>query len=285
MSSEGDRSIIRIRQRLYEIIEAAKPGDRASRIFDLFLVVIIVLNVCAVVVSTVPSISGCIQRFLDWFEIVSVILFSIEYLLRIWTAVQSSRFRDPIAGRIKYVFSPIALIDLLAILPFYLPLLIPIDLRFLRALRLFRLLRLLKMGRYSTAMQTVSAVMKKKRYELVMTFMILSVLLVISSGLMYFVENETQPDKFGSIPETMWWSICTLTTVGYGDVFPVTPLGKLCAGFIALLGIGMFALPAGILASGFDQELTGKGRRKLKCPQCQASLVLQDCILHSEEKR
>jgi len=169
-----------------------------------------------------------------------------------------------------------ALIDLFAILPFYLPMLIPVDLRFLRALRLFRLLRLLKMGRYSNAMRVVGSILKRKRPELVVIFVIILVLLIISSSLMYYVENVAQPEKFGSIPETFWWSICTLTTVGYGDVTPVTPFGKVCAGFIALLGIGMFALPAGILASGFEEEMLRKGSTKLSCPYCGNTVSLNE---------
>lgn len=263
-------------KRLYEIIETAKDGDKASKIFDISLVCLILANILAVVLSTVESIQTEYSGFLYGFELVSVILFSIEYILRVWTAILKKKYRSPFTGRIKYITSPMAMIDLLAILPFYLPMLIPIDLRFLRALRLFRLLRLLKMGRYSNAMNIVGSILRRKKPELTITFVIILVLLIVTSSLMYYVENTAQPDKFGSIPETLWWSVCTLTSVGYGDAIPSTPLGKICGGFIALLGIGVFALPAGILASGFEEEMRRRGSTKLECPHCHNSVVLKE---------
>ena len=273
------------KKRVFEIIETAKPGDKTSRIFDLSLVALIVTNIVAVILSTVGSVQERFADFLWWFELVSVILFSVEYLLRVWTSLLKKQYKSPILGRIKYMFSPMAMIDLLAILPFYLPMLIPVDLRFLRALRLFRLLRLLKMGRYSNAMQVVGSILKRKRPELTITFVIVFVLLIISASLMYYVENAAQPGDFGSIPETLWWSVCTLTTVGYGDVTPVTPLGKVCAGFIALLGIGMFALPAGILASGFEEEMKKKTPHLLNCPHCGEEVIYMNERLSGAQRR
>ena len=269
-----------LRKGVFRIIETAVKGDKASRTFDISLVVLIVLNVIAVIVSTVHSIAVDYGELLRRFELISVILFSVEYLLRVWTVVEKKKYESQVSGRLKYIVSPMALVDLFAILPFYLPMLIPIDLRFLRALRLFRLLRLLKMGRYSNAMRIVGSILKRKRPELVVIFAIILVLLIISSSLMFNAESAAQPDKFGSIPETFWWSICTLTTVGYGDVTPVTPFGKICAGFIALLGIGMFALPAGILASGFEEEMLRKGNTRLICPYCGNTVNLcEDSVL------
>lgn len=263
---------MKYKKRIFEIIETAKSDDKASRIFDLFLVFLIITNILAVILATVGSIDASLRSFFWWFELVSVILFSIEYILRVWTADLKKRYSSPILGRIKYIFSPMAMIDLLAILPFYIPFLIPVDLRFLRALRLFRLLRLLKIGRYSKAMQIVGSILKRKRPELTITFVIIFVLLIITASLMYYVEHDAQPGKFSSIPETLWWSVCTLTTVGYGDIVPVTPFGKFCGGVIALLGIGTFALPAGILASGFDEEVKSR-RESLRCPYCDKPLV------------
>ena len=266
----------RYKHRIFEIIEVASSGDRISRIFDISLVCLIVANIIAVILSTVKPIQLELATVFYWFEFFSVVLFSIEYILRLWTATENKKFESPILGRLKYMFSPMALIDLLAILPFYLPMLIPIDLRFLRALRLFRLLRLLKMGRYSNAMKVIRSILRRKKPELAIVFVILLVLLIVSSSLMYYVENSAQPEAFGSIPETLWWSVCTLTTVGYGDVTPSTPLGKVCAGFIALIGIGMFALPAGILASGFEEETLRRNSLELKCPHCGNSVILKE---------
>ena len=156
------------------------------------------------------------------------------------------------------MLTPLAIIDLLAILPFYLPMIIPLDLRFIRAVRLFRLFRLFKMGRYSKAVFILKKVLKEKKEELVLIIFVIFLLLIIFSSLMYFIEKEAQPEAFSNIPEAMWWGIITLTTVGYGDVYPITPLGKILGALIAFLGIGMFALPAGILGSGLVEIVRKK---------------------------
>jgi voltage-gated potassium channel len=162
------------------------------------------------------------------------------------------------------------LIDLLAIAPAFLPLFFAMDLRIVRVLRLFRLFRLLKMGRYVESLNTLDDVVRSKKEELLVTTIMIATLLLFSGSLMYLVENEAQPDKFPDIPSALWWGIATLTTVGYGDVFPITPAGKVLGGVIAFLGIGMFALPTGILASGFAEEIQ-KNRKKIVvvvCPHC-----------------
>lgn len=156
------------------------------------------------------------------------------------------------------MLTPLAMIDLFAILPFYLPMIIPLDLRFIRAVRLFRLFRLFKIGRYSKALSLLKKVLKDKKEELILIIFVVFLLLIIFSSLMYFIEKEAQPEAFSSIPEAMWWGIITLTTVGYGDVYPITPLGKILGALIAFLGIGMFALPAGILGSGLVEVVRKK---------------------------
>ena len=157
-----------------------------------------------------------------------------------------------------------AVIDLLAILPFYLPMFIPIDLRFLRMLRLTRVLRVFKLNRYSKALNSISGVMRNKKDELLTTVFLMTFIIVISSTLIYYIEHEYQPEAFPNIVESFWWAIATLTTVGYGDVFPITGLGKVLASVIALSGIGLVALPTGIISSGFMANIkTGK-----KCPHC-----------------
>jgi voltage-gated potassium channel len=158
-----------------------------------------------------------------------------------------------------------AVVDLVSILPS----LIPggtLDLRFIRSLRLARLARTLKLARYSQSLQTLGRVLRAKREELVVTGIAGALLLICASSIMYFAEHDAQPQQFSSIPASMWWGVVTLTTVGYGDIFPVTPLGKILGAFIALLGIGLFALPAGILASGFSDELRRNEPRT--CPRC-----------------
>jgi voltage-gated potassium channel len=163
--------------------------------------------------------------------------------------------------------SPGALIDLVAFLPFYIPFFIEVDLRTLRILRLLRFLRVLKMGRYTKASKIISSVLHAKREELLISFLITIFSIIAASTVMFFVEHEAQPQAFASIPAAMWWSVTTLTTVGYGDVVPITNWGKLFSGIISLLGFGLFALPAGILASGFSREFS-KTEKKHFCPHC-----------------
>ncbi len=257
----------KIKGRIFEILEIASTGNLPSRVFDVFTITLIFLNVIAVILQTVEGLSFH-YRFFHTFEVFSIWVFTIEYLLRLWTCTTSNRFQGPIRGRIRFVLTPLALVDLMAILPFYLPMLIPFDLRFIRAIRLFRLFRLFKMGRYSESFKTFGKVLKEKKEELLMTVFVLLILLVVASSLMYFIENGAQPEVFSSIPAAMWWGIATLTTVGYGDIFPITPAGKLLGAIIAIIGIGMFALPAGILGSGFVEEIQRKRRKQRICPHC-----------------
>jgi voltage-gated potassium channel len=249
------------KRRIFETLEKGEGDDRLSKRFDIFIMSLIILNVLLVIIETEEPIYRRFKYWLDLFEFISVMIFSVEYLLRLWTCTYFHKYRHPVWGRIKFIFSFEGLIDLFAILPFYLPLFFQMDGRFLRVLRIFRLVRLFKMGRYSTAFGLITKVIKDRKEELVVSFTMLVVMLVFASGLMYYIEHEAQPEAFTSIPETMWWGVATLTTVGYGDVYPITALGRLLGAFIAILGIGIFALPAGIIASGFESELS-KRRKK-----------------------
>ena len=244
------------KHRVFETLEKGTGDDRLSRQFDIFIMTLIILNVILVIIETVEPLYLKYQYGLDLFEAISVIIFTIEYLGRLWTCTYIEKYRHPFWGRIRYIFSVVGLIDLFAILPFYLPLFFAMDGRFLRILRLFRLIRLFKMGRYSTAFALITKVFKKRKEELVISLTFLLVMLILASGLMYFVEHEAQPEAFSSIPETMWWGVATLTTVGYGDVYPITALGRFLGAIIAILGVGLFALPAGIIAAGFESELS-----------------------------
>ncbi len=248
----------KIRKGLFEILEKDDGDNRLSRRFDLFIMIIIFLNMIAVIMETVASVYIKYEDFFEWFEIISVIVFTLEYVGRIWTCTLIERYRHPIKGRIKFILSPIGLIDLLAILPFYLPFIMNIDGRILRLLRLFRLVRIFKMGRYSTAFQMIANVLNRRKEELLVTLTIVLLVLVLASSLMYYVEHEVQPEAFSSIPATMWWGVATLTTVGYGDVYPITSIGRVLGAFIAIMGVGIFALPAGIIASGFEAEIKKK---------------------------
>ena len=256
-----------MKKRIHDILAVSQEKGNASWYFDIFLITLIILNVVAIVIGSVPVIQEKYASEFKAFEVFSVIIFTIEYVLRLWTVTVEERYRHPVKGRIAYAFTPMALIDLFAVLPFYLPM-VGLDLRLLRILRIFRLFRLFKLARYMSAMHMIHNVLRNKREELAISLIFTLFMLLITSTMMYYVENGPQPDKFVSIPQTMWWGIATLTTVGYGDVYPITPLGKLLGGAIALIGVGVFALPAGILASGFSEEIAHRRWKNNACPNC-----------------
>ncbi|AFZ43102.1 Ion transport protein [Halothece sp. PCC 7418] len=261
-----------LKYRVYTFLDLAEPQDFASKCFDIFLLGLIFLNLVAVALETVDSL---FEQYYFWFrafEIFSVAVFTIEYLLRVWSCTVKEAYRHPIWGRLRFMVTPLSIIDLLAIIPFYLPLLSP-QLRVGRALRLFRLFRVLKLNRYTDSLKILVRVLRLKQEELILSLFVLSILLAIASSLIYFAEHNAQPEAFSSIPEAMWWGTITLTTVGYGDVYPITLIGRMLGAILAILGIGLFALPAGILASGFSEELQArKAKRKQEnasvCPHC-----------------
>ncbi|MGA0560074.1 ion transporter [Larkinella sp. VNQ87] len=258
-----------IRRNLYRILETSSGRKRGiSLVFNLFLFILIALNALAIILHTVPSLHQKYHRFFVEFEIVSVILFTIEYLLRVWVCVENEKYHHPVFGRLRYVLSTTALIHLLAILPFYVTL-FHTDLALIRLLRIFRIFRLFRITRYSKAYHVIQSVVEDKKEELVLSVSFLLFMLVIISSAMYYLEHATQPEAFSSIPATLWWGINAMATVGYGDIHPVTPLGKLLAGITAVMGIGLFALPTGILASGFAEHIRSqKTVRKHHCPHC-----------------
>ena len=244
-----------LRRRTYEVLEKAGDDDRLSAMVDIVLIVVIVANMAAVVLE---SFDGLYDRFKPWFyllEVVSVALFTVELLLRLWTC----DFLRPRSSRVgavgRFLVSPIGIIDLLAILPFYLPFLIPVDLRVVRVLRLVRFLRLLKLTRYTRSVMTMGTVVRERRHELLVAVFLTVLLLMVASTLMYYLESQVQPEAFPNILSSMWWAVATLTTIGYGDVFPVTDWGRLLSGIIAILGIGLVALPTAIISSGFVEAL------------------------------
>lgn len=232
------------------------------------IICLIVLNVTAVVLETIWWINARFAHLFDAFEIFSVAVFTVEYILRVWSCTVDPRFSDPIRGRIRFMRTPLAVVDLLAFLPFYLPFVL-LDMRVLRAVRLFRMFRIVKLARYTESVDLFVDVIRMKKDELLLVLVSLLILLLVSSTLMYDVEHDAQPDKFSSIPAAMWWGLVTLATVGYGDVYPVTPAGKLIGSLVVMIGIGLFALPAGILASGFSEAFQRRRENhEMICPHC-----------------
>lgn len=272
----------RVQRRVHEIVETAEGSDRISSIFDVTIMILISLTLVAVILESVKAIGEPWAAWFTGFEIISVIVFSGEYLLRIWACTANPEYRHPILGRLKFALSPMAIIDLLAILPFYLIYVVPIfpsvELRHVRFVRVFRTLRLLKFGRYSESLATMGDVVRSKKEELFITTFVVFVLLVFAASFIYVFEHEKQPEAFSSIPASMWWGVATLTTVGYGDVYPVTPQGRFFAAIVAILGVGVFALPAGILASGFAEVLEERRAKDregqgIRCPHCRGPIA------------
>ena len=251
---------------MLQVNRIAHHDDLFGKAFDNFMIALICLNVIAFSFETVYAISIPYKSYFNDFETISVAIFTIEYGLRIWSCTFERRYRHPIWGRIKFMLQPLSAIDLLAILPYYLFVFFP-NLVFVREIHLLRLARLLKIGRYSNSMRTLGKVIGSKRQDLLSATFTVFTLLMISASLVYFAEHASQPELFSSIPASMWWSVVTLTSVGYGDVYPITPLGKLLGGVIAVLGLGLVALPTGILASGFAEEVQRK-RNNHTCPHC-----------------
>jgi voltage-gated potassium channel len=229
-------------------------SDPLVKAVDSFLIVLVVLNVLAVVLESVEHLSIAHGPVFHAFDLASVAIFSAEYLLRLWTAVEMAepRFRHPLWGRLRWAVSPMALIDLLAVLPFYLGIVVEMD---LRAIRVLRVLRMFKLGRYSMAMSVMVAVARQEARAIGAVLFVMMVILVLASSLIYLFEHRAQPHVFADIPTSMWWAVVTLTTLGYGDMVPVTPMGRVLGGLTAVLGVGMIALPAGVLASGFSEQM------------------------------
>ncbi|MCA8924230.1 MAG: ion transporter [Planctomycetes bacterium] len=263
------------RAQIWRILDG-QPDSSAAVVVSLSILALIVLNVAATMLETVDSIQAEFATAFEVFEVCSVCVFTAEYLLRLWSCTSTEEFQRPIVGRLRWMLTPMALVDLVSVLPFFLRAL-TLDMRFLRALRLLRFFRLLKIGRYARSMRILRRVVTSKKEELLITGFLLGVTLILAASVVYYVERDAQPDKFSSIPESMWWAVATLSTVGYGDTYPITTLGRICAGMIAIAGIGLFGLPAGIVASGFLEEVEAEKQRKARaeplkdghaCPHC-----------------
>jgi voltage-gated potassium channel len=256
-------------------------GDKHwDKVINVFIVVLIVLNVLAVIIETVEPIHLKYKDFFTYFDWISVIIFSIEYILRVWSSNHEEKYKHSFWGRLKYMVSPAALIDLAAIVPSYLHAFIGFDLRVLRMLRLLRFLRLFRLTAYTHSAHMITNVFRKRKNELGLSFILASFLIIIASCLIYFAEHRHPSEmesKFTSIPATIWWAVVTLTTTGYGDMYPLTTLGKAMASIIMLTGVAFFALPAGIITAGFiDEFRVNRIKKTHKCPHCGEHIELDD---------
>ena len=243
---------------VFEVIQPSvdtSGQDRiASRIFDGVIMSLIVFSVVSVFLCTF-KIPDWLFRILMRIEFISIIIFTVEYALRIWTANLLYPQLNPIRARIRYITSPMAIIDLIAILPFLVPVLHTYNLVGVRAFRLVRLLRIFKLNRYSDALAAIGDVFRSKAQQMIASTFFVFIILILASLLIYYAEHDAQPEQFENAFSGLWWAVATLTTVGYGDIYPITPLGRVLGAVIAILGIGMVAVPTSILSAGFMETL------------------------------
>ena len=269
-------TLFTIKQRVYKMIEKSEDQDRWSRAFDMLIMVLIVLNMCVIMLESFEKLYGEYIGWFNFFEIFTVSVFTVEYLLRIWTAQCRYPTKRPLKAALRWSITPLALIDMMAILPFYIGFIIlcvPANWRIFRFLRIARLLRFLKLNRYSDACVVFVGVIRRRKHELLMTAGAAFIVMLISSTFMYYLEHTAQPNAFPNILASFWWAVATLTTVGYGDVVPVTGWGRFLSGVLAFVGIGFVALPAGLISSGFIEIMHKKMHEEREsdptyCPHC-----------------
>lgn len=269
-----------VRQQAYNLLEKDLNSSLGNRLINSFIILLIVTNVIAVIIESYPPIGQKYETEFRLFNLFSVAVFTIEYFARIWVCLESKHLdpSKPFRSRIKYIFSPVAFIDLLAIAPFYLSFFFAIDLRYLRMLRM---LRLLKLTHYFKGLNLFASVLYKELATIGAAVFTMIVLVILAASVMYSVENHAQPEVFDSIPSAMWWAVVTMTTVGYGDVTPITFLGKFIAIFIMLLGVGIVALPAAMLAAKFGDEL----RLRKRTLEIEVTNALEDGIVTDSERQ
>ena len=271
------------KKKVHGLLHPEIVGDKHwDKIINVFIIVLIILNVVAVIIETVDSIHNKYKNFFYYFDLVSVIIFTIEYILRVWSSNHEEKYKHRVWGRLKYMVSWGALIDLVAILPFFLHIFfgLGIDFREIRMLRLARVFRLFRLTAYTKSAHMIANVFRKRASELAVSFVLVIFLIIISSCIIYFAEHlypDEKTSQFYSIPATLWWAVVTLTTTGYGDMYPLTAIGKAMAGVIMLTGVAFFALPAGILSAGFLEEFRlNRVKKTHRCPSCGEHLELEE---------
>jgi len=250
-----------LRRRVYEELEPHARGQFGLSVANKTLVLFIIVASALAILETEPLVASDYPDFFRAAELLFGAIFSVEYLLRLWIAPDNPQWAKYRFPRLRYAFSVAAIIDFLAIVPTLASLGPGGGSVLLRFFRILRILRLAKLGRMSHALQDLGSAVHERRHELLLTVGIAGFVLLVASTLMYWAEADAQPDKFGSIPRSMWWCIITLTTVGYGDAYPVTVLGKMLSGLVAIAGIGLIAMPTGILAAAFSDVV--QRRREL----------------------
>ncbi|SRR5579883_682824 len=279
------RSLQEWRYSVYHLFHGVKYETIIQRVVRLSIAIAICVSIAVAIFESEPDLKPGYRDLLDAVQMAVIIMFSVEYILRIWTITIEERYKQPFIGRLRYALSFMALIDLVVILPFYLPIFSGDNLTFLRALRLFVLFRIIKLGKYSESLHLIGKVLKLKRHELIASLFAVVLLLICASILMYLIEHPVQPNAFKSIPDSIWWAIATITTVSsYSPIMPITEAGRILAALISLLGFTAIGLPAGIFASGlldiYHRELKHRVHR---CPHCAKAFSPSDLQFVEEE--
>jgi voltage-gated potassium channel len=252
------------KQRFFQILEGTKLGDKRAAFYESFITGLVLISILTIFLETYENL---VARFAGIFALLNLIItlvFTFDYFVRVWTADLKYPKLSASKARRKYIFSPFGIIDALATFPPYLSAFTGVNLAIFRLLRLARLLRLSKLDKINQAIALFKGVFNRKKTELMMTFGVVIILVFLAGLLMYYAEHEAQPDKFANAGNGMWWAVITLTTIGYGDLYPITPIGRMLGSCIALLGIGVIALPTGILSGGLMEELNARKEEKEK---------------------
>ena len=257
------QTYFRIKRRVFEIVEVDDKGNVASAAFDWFIITLIVMNILMFMLETIPDLPALYLRWLHVFDVFSLLIFTVEYVVRLWSCTSEPAYSHPVRGRLKFATKPLLILDLLAILPFYLPF-VPLDLRFLRALRVLRVLRVLKLARYFESLRLLGRILLSKKEEIIVSLGIILTLMFMAASLIFVFEHPVHPDEFPDMFYTLWWAAVSLT-VGHGT-YPTTVIGRVLYALIALLGVGIFAIPTGIIASGFMEYIAKK--KECVCPKC-----------------
>jgi hypothetical protein len=267
-----------LRQKVDALMNDTPTSGRLHHQLDLIFVIFIITSVAAVFLETIPLVHDPLKVEFYWFDTIAIAVFTIEYLLRLYAAPEREPHHSALSGRFSFVKKPSSLIDLVAILPYYLQFLFAVDLRFIRVLRV---LRVLKLTRYNTALSTFAMVLKREKRAFSAAMFITVLITILSGAIVYEFEHAAQPEKFDTMPRAMYWAVITLASVGYGDISPVTPIGQAFTMVLAILGIGIVALPAGILGSAFSDQLHQQREQMLKAVED----AFADGILTEDEER
>lgn len=256
-----------VKQEIYEIIEIGNKSDIPSTVFDIFIVIMIWLNLAVTLAFTFDQFDPY-NGILTGLETFTVVVFTIEYVLRVWTADRKYKDIPKWKASLRFIISFYGVIDLLTFMPFYLPFVFPTGLVAFRILRVFRIFRLFKINSQYDAFNVITSVLEEKRNQLLSSMCLILILMTASSLTIYGLENEAQPDVFQNAFSGMWWAVSTLLTVGYGDIYPVTTMGRILGIFTAFLGVGLVAIPTGIISAGFVEQYTKLKGDQYDCNKC-----------------